>query len=49
MMSTSDVLDRHLKGSVAKLSHGLGRRPDNLQGCENHGHLCSNGDTSNLR
>jgi hypothetical protein len=36
-------------GSVAKLSHGLGRRPDNLQGWENHGHLCSNGDTSNLR
>jgi PAS domain S-box-containing protein len=29
--------------------HGLGRRPDILQECENHGHLCSNGDTSNLR
>ena len=29
--------------------HGLGRRPDILQECENHGHPCSNGDTSNLR
>jgi hypothetical protein len=29
--------------------HGLGRHPDILQECENHGHLCSNGDTSNLR
>ena len=36
-------------GSVAKLSAGIGARPDILQECENHGHPCSNGDTSNPR
>ena len=29
--------------------HGFWRRPDILQEYENYGHLCSNGDTSNLR